>query len=220
MQGPPLHSLKGALPTTLLLTPWYPVALQDYFQISHKDPSCSNPVTVWVFPHTLQFPWDYMACGLGQKRISPRDVPWIGAIQWSIIPPPPKSCEATQGTNSQWPLTQHARRCSGSNCPCPVTYLIEVDHDIALRASAALHILQGQGEVDTTSVWDIEVVCVILVPFLDRCKYLVLICADDMHVLKIDTGRWGRRRVLQISLACVQRVWTLMRKTRIGTLAL
>lgn len=64
-----------------------------------------------------------------------------------------------------------------------VTYLIEVDHDIALRASAALDILQGQGEVDTPGVWDVEVVGVVLIPFLDRCKHLILICADDVHVL-------------------------------------
>lgn len=35
---------------------------------------------------------------------------------------------------------------------CLVTYLIEVDHDVALRASATLDILQGQSEVDTMGV--------------------------------------------------------------------
>lgn len=72
---------------------------------------------------------------------------------------------------------------------CLVTYLIEVDHDVALRASAALDILQGQGEVDAPGVWDVEVVGVVLVPFLDGCKHLVLIGADDMHVLNKTQGR-------------------------------
>lgn len=75
---------------------------------------------------------------------------------------------------------------------CLVTYLIEVDHDIAFRASAALDVLQGQGEVDTPRVWDVEIVCVILVPFLDRRKNLILIGADDVHVLKKD--RKGERK--------------------------
>lgn len=79
---------------------------------------------------------------------------------------------------------------------CLVTYLIEVDHDVALRASATLDILQGQSEVDTMGVWDVEVVCVVLVPFLDRCEHLVLIGADDMHVLRKDAGKETGRRVL------------------------
>lgn len=33
-----------------------------------------------------------------------------------------------------------------------VTYLIEVDHDVALWTSAALNILQGQREIDPTGV--------------------------------------------------------------------
>lgn len=78
---------------------------------------------------------------------------------------------------------------------CFVTYLIEVDHDIAFRASATLDILQGQGEVNTSGVWDVEVVCIILVPFLDCCKHLILICADDMHVLKQDTEKGRGWRV-------------------------
>lgn len=77
---------------------------------------------------------------------------------------------------------------------CLVTYLIEVDHDIAFRASATLDILQGQGEVDTTGVWDVEVVGVILVPFLNCCKHLILICANDMHVLKKNTGKWRGKK--------------------------
>lgn len=75
-----------------------------------------------------------------------------------------------------------------------MTYLIEVDHDVALRASAALDILQGQGEVDTTCVWDVEVVRVILVPFLDRCEHLILIGADNMHVLWKDTRSWRGKK--------------------------
>lgn len=85
-----------------------------------------------------------------------------------------------------------------ANCPgtavaqdytCLVTYLIEVDHDVALWTPAALNVLQGQCKIDPPCVRDIEVVGVILVPFLNRCKHLILIRADDMHVLKKDTEK-------------------------------
>lgn len=67
---------------------------------------------------------------------------------------------------------------------CPiVTYLIEVYHHIALQVSAALDIFQSQGEVDPSGIRDVEIIRIVLVPFLDCSKHLILISADDVHVL-------------------------------------
>ena len=63
------------------------------------------------------------------------------------------------------------------------TYLIQFNNDVSHQTSAALDVLHGQGEVDPTCVWDVEVVRVILVPFLDGCEHLVLIGTNDVHVL-------------------------------------
>lgn len=63
------------------------------------------------------------------------------------------------------------------------TYLIKVNHDIPLQSSTAFHIFQGQSEVNPSGVRNIQVVCIILVPLLNSCKYLILSCAYNMHVL-------------------------------------
>lgn len=62
-------------------------------------------------------------------------------------------------------------------------YLIEVDHDVALGAHAAHHVLQSQGVVDPRRVWHVQVVGFILVPLLHGCHHAVFICADHMQVL-------------------------------------
>lgn len=63
------------------------------------------------------------------------------------------------------------------------TYLIEVDHHITLQPSATLDILQGQREVDPSSIRYIKVVGIVLVPLLNSCKHLILIRADNVHIL-------------------------------------
>lgn len=93
------------------------------------------------------------------------------------------------------------------NHRCLVTYLIKVNHDIAFKASAALHILQGQREVDTTCVWDVQVVRVILVPFLDGRKHLVLICANDMHVLKKKHRKWREDKCYPLTWHVSKKGW-------------
>lgn len=62
-------------------------------------------------------------------------------------------------------------------------YLIEVYHDIALRASAAHNILQRQCEEQPPGLRHVQVVGIILVPVLNRCHHLVIICADYLQVL-------------------------------------
>lgn len=64
-----------------------------------------------------------------------------------------------------------------------VTYLIEVYHHIAVQVLAAFDIFQSQGEVDSSGIRDVKIVCIILVPFLNCSKYLILVRADNMHVL-------------------------------------
>lgn len=76
------------------------------------------------------------------------------------LTPSPKWNEATEfahikmveGTASVGPSSASPGTGVAQGHTCLVTYLIKVDHDIALRASAALDILQGQGEVDTPGV--------------------------------------------------------------------
>lgn len=80
----------------------------------------------------------------------------------------------------------HLPELASSGCSCRVTfttYLIKVYDDIPFQSSTAFHIFQGQGEVNPSGVWDIQVVCVVLVPLLNSCKHLILNCADNMHVL-------------------------------------
>lgn len=72
-----------------------------------------------------------------------------------------------------------------------MTYLIEVNHHIPLQPLTTLDIFQGQGEVDPSGVGDVQIVCVVLVPLLNSCKHLILICADNMHVL-------GKRKEKQV----------------------
>lgn len=87
-----------------------------------------------------------------------------------------------------------------------MTYLIEVNHHIALQPLTTLDIFQGQGEVDPSGVRDVQIVCVVLVPLLHSCKHLILICADNMHVLgKEKRGRLlkeKRGRLLEGALCC------------------
>lgn len=63
------------------------------------------------------------------------------------------------------------------------SYLIEVDHDVALWAHAAHHVLQSQGVVDPWRVWHVQVVGFILVPLLHGRHHPVFIRADHMQVL-------------------------------------
>lgn len=102
------------------------------------------------------------------------------------------------GGGLHWPV--QALQGLRTDYTCLVTYLIEVDHDIAFRPSAALDVLQGQGEVDAPGVRDVEVVGVVLVPFLDGCEHLVLISADNVHVLGQDRKEEGT--VVAIKLEC------------------
>lgn len=74
-----------------------------------------------------------------------------------------------------------------------MTYLIEVNHHIPLQPLTTLDIFQGQGEVHPSGVRDIEIVCVVLVPLLNSCKHLILIGADNVHVL----GKEKRGRLLE-----------------------
>lgn len=64
-----------------------------------------------------------------------------------------------------------------------MTYLIEVNHHVPIQPLTTLDIFQCQGEVHPSGVRDIQIVCVVLVPLLNSCKYLILSCADNMHVL-------------------------------------
>lgn len=48
------------------------------------------------------------------------------------------------------------------------------------NAPGGLDIFHGQGEVDPSGVRQVEVVGVILVPFLHCSKYLLLVSADDV----------------------------------------
>lgn len=82
-----------------------------------------------------------------------------------------------------------------------MTYLIEVNHHIPLQPLATLDIFQGQGEVDPSGVGDVQIVGVVLVPLLHSCKHLVLICADNMHVL--GKGKRGRGRLLRELCAAI-----------------
>ena len=79
-----------------------------------------------------------------------------------------------------------------------MTYLIEVNHHIPFQPLTTLDIFQGQGEVHPSGVGDIQIVRVILVPLLYSCKYLILICADNMHVL----GKEKRGRLQDGALLC------------------
>ena len=63
------------------------------------------------------------------------------------------------------------------------TYLIQVNHDVSFQSLAGFDTFQGQGEVDPPRVWYVEVIRVVLIPLLDGGEHLVLIRADDMHVL-------------------------------------
>lgn len=65
-----------------------------------------------------------------------------------------------------------------------MTYLIEVNHHVPIQPLTTLDIFQCQGEVHPSGVRDIQIVCVVLVPLLNSCKHLTLICADNMHVLR------------------------------------
>lgn len=62
-------------------------------------------------------------------------------------------------------------------------YLIEVDHDVALGAHAADHVLQSQGVVDPRRVRHVQVVGFVLVPLLYGCNHAVFICTDHVQVL-------------------------------------
>lgn len=59
-------------------------------------------------------------------------------------------------------------------------YLVEVQHLVPSNAPSGLDIFHGQGEVDSSSVGQVEVIGVVLVPFLHRRKYLFLISTDNV----------------------------------------
>lgn len=58
----------------------------------------------------------------------------------------------TEAAANGGPLPARPGTAVAQDYTCLVTYLIEVDHDVALRTSAALNILQGQREIDSTGV--------------------------------------------------------------------
>lgn len=60
------------------------------------------------------------------------------------------------------------------------TYLVEVQHLVTTNAPSGLDIFHSQGEVDPSGVGQVEVIGVVLVPLLHRCKYLLPIRADDV----------------------------------------
>lgn len=62
-------------------------------------------------------------------------------------------------------------------------YLVEIDHNVALWAHTANHILQSQGVVDPRCVRHVQVVGFILVPLLHSCNHTVFIRTDHMQVL-------------------------------------
>ena len=59
-------------------------------------------------------------------------------------------------------------------------YLVQVQHLVSSDAPSGLDIFHGQGEVDPSGVGQVEVIGVVLVPLLHRCKYLLLISADNV----------------------------------------
>lgn len=75
-----------------------------------------------------------------------------------------------------WIPWQHVN--SYQRYPNSSAHLIEVYHDVALWSSAAHHTLQHQGEEQPPRLRHVQVVGVILVPVLDRCHHLVIVCAD------------------------------------------
>ena len=79
-----------------------------------------------------------------------------------------------------------------------MTYLIEVNHHIPFQSLTTLHVFQGQGEIHPSGVGDIQIVCVVLVPLLNSCKHLTLVCADNMHIL----GKENRGMLQEGSLPC------------------
>lgn len=60
------------------------------------------------------------------------------------------------------------------------THLIQVQHLVSTDAPSGLDIFHGQGEVNPSSVGQVKVVSVILVPLLHSGKYLLPISADDV----------------------------------------
>lgn len=64
-----------------------------------------------------------------------------------------------------------------------IAHLIEVYHDVALGSSTAHDTLEHQSEEQPPRLRHVQVVGVILVPVLNRCHHLVIICADYLQVL-------------------------------------
>lgn len=64
-----------------------------------------------------------------------------------------------------------------------IAHLIEIYHDVAFRSSAAHHTLKHQSEEQPPRLRHIQVVGIVLVPVLNRCRHLVIICADYLQVL-------------------------------------
>ncbi len=62
-------------------------------------------------------------------------------------------------------------------------HLIKVYHDVALRSSAAHYALQHKGEEQPSGLGHVQVVRVILVPVLNCCHHLVIVCADYLQIL-------------------------------------
>lgn len=83
-----------------------------------------------------------------------------------------------------------------------VTYLIEVYHHIALQVLTALDIFQSQSEVDPSGIRDVKIVCIILVPLLNCRKYLILIRADNMHVLEEEYKQVSLLDISLVSTLC------------------
>lgn len=57
---------------------------------------------------------------------------------------------------------------------------MQVQHLVPSNAPGGFNVFHCQGEVDPSRIGQIEVVGVVLVPLLHRCKYLLLISADNV----------------------------------------
>lgn len=68
-----------------------------------------------------------------------------------------------------------------------ISHLIQVNHAVTTKSSGGFDVFQRQSEIDPPGVGDVQIVGVILVPFLDGGENLSLICAENVHVLHRNT---------------------------------
>ena len=92
----------------------------------------------------------------------------------------------------------------------PSPHLIQVQHLVPPDSPGGLDVLHGQGEVDPSGVRQVKVIGVILVPLLHRSKHLLLVCTDDVHVLRGGGERERERANLQSMQSHLQIIYRLL----------